>query len=53
MMTNSVEAFEQAFYAMPDAHCGYEFPIRGVVASDPEQGGGIRRTISRCGAIPV
>ncbi|HET19159.1 MAG TPA: RNA-splicing ligase RtcB, partial [Chromatiales bacterium] len=26
-------------YAMPDAHWGYGFPIGGVAAFDPEQGG--------------
>ncbi len=29
----------QASYAMPDAHWGYGFPIGGVAAFDPEQGG--------------
>ncbi len=29
----------QAAYAMPDAHWGYGFPIGGVAAFDPEQGG--------------
>jgi len=29
----------QACYAMPDAHWGYGFPIGGVAAFDPEQGG--------------
>jgi len=29
----------QASYAMPDAHWGYGFPIRGVAAFDPDQGG--------------
>ncbi|MBI4005269.1 MAG: RtcB family protein, partial [Gammaproteobacteria bacterium] len=28
-----------AVYAMPDAHWGYGFPIGGVAAFDPEQGG--------------
>ncbi|RUQ88371.1 RtcB family protein [Legionella septentrionalis] len=28
-----------ASYAMPDAHWGYGFPIGGVAAFDPEQGG--------------
>ena len=28
-----------AAYAMPDAHWGYGFPIGGVAAFDPEQGG--------------
>ena len=29
----------RACYAMPDAHWGYGFPIGGVAAFDPEQGG--------------
>ena len=29
----------RASYAMPDAHGGYGFPIGGVAAFDPEQGG--------------
>jgi len=29
----------KASYAMPDAHWGYSFPIGGVAAFDPEQGG--------------
>ena len=29
----------QASYAMPDAHWGYGFPIRGVAAFDPDYGG--------------
>ncbi len=29
----------RAAYAMPDAHWGYGFPIGGVAAFDPEQGG--------------
>jgi tRNA-splicing ligase RtcB len=29
----------QAVYAMPDAHWGYGFPIGGVAAFDPKQGG--------------
>src|SRR3972149_4321357 len=29
----------KASYAMPDAHGGYGFPIGGVAAFDPEQGG--------------
>jgi tRNA-splicing ligase RtcB (3'-phosphate/5'-hydroxy nucleic acid ligase) len=29
----------QAAYAMPDAHWGYGFPIGGVAAFDPENGG--------------
>ena len=30
---------ERAAYAMPDAHWGYGFPIGGVAAFDPEEGG--------------
>ncbi|MDH5613393.1 MAG: RtcB family protein, partial [Gammaproteobacteria bacterium] len=29
----------EASYAMPDAHWGYGFPIGGVAAFDPKQGG--------------
>jgi tRNA-splicing ligase RtcB len=29
----------EAAYAMPDAHTGYGFPIGGVAAFDPDQGG--------------
>ena len=29
----------QASFAMPDAHWGYGFPIGGVAAFDPQQGG--------------
>src|SRR3989304_377329 len=29
----------KASYAMPDAHWGYGFPLGGVAAFDPEQGG--------------
>src|SRR5665811_1718755 len=29
----------KASFAMPDAHWGYGFPIGGVAAFDPEQGG--------------
>ena len=29
----------QASYAMPDAHWGYGFPIGGVAAFDPAEGG--------------
>ena len=29
----------KASYAMPDAHWGYGFPIGGVAAFDPDQGG--------------
>jgi tRNA-splicing ligase RtcB len=30
---------QKAAYAMPDAHWGYGFPIGGVAAFDPEEGG--------------
>jgi tRNA-splicing ligase RtcB len=30
---------QRASYAMPDAHWGYGFPIGGVAAFDPEEGG--------------
>jgi tRNA-splicing ligase RtcB len=30
---------QKASYAMPDAHWGYGFPIGGVAAFDPDQGG--------------
>jgi len=30
---------QQASYAMPDAHWGYGFPIGGVAAFDPDEGG--------------
>jgi tRNA-splicing ligase RtcB (3'-phosphate/5'-hydroxy nucleic acid ligase) len=30
---------QRAAYAMPDAHWGYGFPIGGVAAFDPQQGG--------------
>ena len=32
----------RASYAMPDAHWGYGFPIGGVAAFDPDQGGSSR-----------
>lgn len=35
----SLPGIVQAAYAMPDAHWGYGFPIGGVAAFDPEQGG--------------
>ncbi len=35
----SLPGIEKAAYAMPDAHWGYGFPIGGVAAFDPEQGG--------------
>jgi tRNA-splicing ligase RtcB len=31
----------EASYVMPDAHWGYGFPIGGVAAFDPDQGGGV------------
>jgi tRNA-splicing ligase RtcB len=34
-----LEGIVQASYAMPDAHWGYGFPIGGVAAFDPDQGG--------------
>ena len=30
---------QRASYAMPDAHWGYGFPIGGVAAFDPKEGG--------------
>jgi len=35
----SLPGIVKASYAMPDAHWGYGFPIGGVAAFDPEQGG--------------
>ncbi|MEN8129737.1 MAG: RtcB family protein [Pseudomonadota bacterium] len=35
----SLPGIIKAAYAMPDAHWGYGFPIGGVAAFDPEQGG--------------
>ena len=35
----SLPGIVQASYAMPDAHWGYGFPIGGVAAFDPEEGG--------------
>lgn len=35
----ALPGIQQAAYAMPDAHWGYGFPIGGVAAFDPEQGG--------------
>lgn len=35
----SLPGIVQASYAMPDAHWGYGFPIGGVAAFDPEDGG--------------
>jgi tRNA-splicing ligase RtcB (3'-phosphate/5'-hydroxy nucleic acid ligase) len=35
----TLPGIERAAYAMPDAHWGYGFPIGGVAAFDPKQGG--------------
>jgi tRNA-splicing ligase RtcB len=35
----SLPGIAKAAYAMPDAHWGYGFPIRGVAAFDPDEGG--------------
>ena len=35
----SLPGIVRAAYAMPDAHWGYGFPIGGVAAFDPEEGG--------------
>ena len=35
----SLPGIQKASYAMPDAHWGYGFPIGGVAAFDPEEGG--------------
>ncbi len=35
----SLPGIVRAAYALPDAHWGYGFPIGGVAAFDPEQGG--------------
>ncbi len=35
----TLPGIRRAAYAMPDAHWGYGFPIGGVAAFDPEQGG--------------
>jgi len=35
----SLPGIVRASYAMPDAHWGYGFPIGGVAAFDPEEGG--------------
>lgn len=35
----SLPGIVEAAYVMPDAHWGYGFPIGGVAAFDPEQGG--------------
>ncbi|HKZ01985.1 MAG TPA: RtcB family protein, partial [Pyrinomonadaceae bacterium] len=40
-MTNvaMLPGIQRASFAMPDAHWGYGFPIGGVAAFDPDQGG--------------
>jgi tRNA-splicing ligase RtcB len=35
----SLPGIQKAAYAMPDAHWGYGFPIGGVAAFDPDEGG--------------
>ena len=35
----SLPGIVKASYAMPDAHWGYGFPIGGVAAFDPDEGG--------------
>ena len=35
----TLPGIQQAAYAMPDAHWGYGFPIGGVAAFDPDEGG--------------
>lgn len=35
----ALPGIQQAAYAMPDAHWGYGFPIGGVAAFDPDEGG--------------
>jgi len=35
----TLPGIQRAAYAMPDAHWGYGFPIGGVAAFDPEEGG--------------
>lgn len=35
----ALPGIQKASYAMPDAHWGYGFPIGGVAAFDPKQGG--------------
>jgi tRNA-splicing ligase RtcB len=35
----ALPGIQRAAYAMPDAHWGYGFPIGGVAAFDPEEGG--------------
>ena len=35
----ALPGIQKASYAMPDAHWGYGFPIGGVAAFDPDEGG--------------
>lgn len=35
----ALPGIQRASYAMPDAHWGYGFPIGGVAAFDPQEGG--------------
>src|SRR5579862_3596726 len=35
----TLPGIQRASYAMPDAHWGYGFPIGGVAAFDPNEGG--------------
>src|SRR3970040_630570 len=35
----TLPGIQRAAYAMPDAHWGYGFPIGGVAAFDPDEGG--------------
>jgi len=39
MNVATLPGIQRASYAMPDAHWGYGFPIGGVAAFDPEEGG--------------
>jgi tRNA-splicing ligase RtcB len=41
----------RASYAMPDAHWGYGFPIGGVAAFDPDQGGVVSAGGVGCGTL--
>ena len=62
----SLPGIVRAAYAMPDAHWGYGFPVGGVAAFDPDQGGvvsaggvgfdiscGVRTLLSRLDAQAV
>ena len=42
----TLPGIQQGAYAMPDAHWGYGFPIGGVAAFDPEEGG-----VVSCGGV--